>query len=115
MALTDRLTGASSGAAVFPAFWIFGAMMLIKPLRSPDTRSSHSVWPPNGAFLRWCSENIQTEEDRIEFMAQFHAGEMKWAKRCLLATFVLVCLAIAVGATVFGVTKVTGNTKPASS
>jgi len=97
---------------VFPAFWVFGALMLVTPLRSPNpfdpqaALSQLSGWPPRTEFIAWCNENIRTEEDKAEYLAKMHAAEMKWAKRCLLALVLLICFAVAIGATIFAVVKV---------
>ena len=66
--------------AGFPPFWVFGALMLIPPLRSPDRfspLSGSSAWLSNPEFMAWYSENIRTEEDKIAFLTKMHEVEMK--------------------------------------
>ena len=95
---------------VFPPFWVFGALMLITPLRSPNPLSplsASSAWPPNTELIAWCNENIHTEADKVAFLAKMQEVEMKWARRCFIALSMLVCFSVAVGATIVGVLKVT--------
>ena len=80
---------------------------MLTPLRSSTVLKSFSVWPLNTDFSRWCEEHMETEQQRAEYVKDFHAAEMKWAKRCLLAMFVLFCLSIAIGATALGIAKAT--------
>jgi len=94
---------------LFPAFWVFGALLLISPRCPSDPLSplsQLSAWPPNTAFDAWCNENIHTEEDKALFLAKVQQVEMKWAKRCLLALGMLLCFSVAIGLTVFAVLKV---------
>lgn len=94
----------------FPPFWVFGALMLITPLRSPNPLSplaASSAWPPNTELIAWCNENIHTEADKLAFLARMQEVEMKWARRCLIALSMVICFSVAIAATIVGVLKVT--------
>ncbi|PPQ73886.1 hypothetical protein CVT24_011945 [Panaeolus cyanescens] len=92
----------------FPAFWVFGALMLITPLRSPNPLSPEAIasaWPPNPELVAWVNEHLRTEEDKQAFLEKMQQVEMKWAKRCLLAIILLVAFCAAIGLMIFGVLK----------
>jgi hypothetical protein len=69
---------------VFPPFWVMGALILLSPLRQPESNPS-SVWLPE-----------KTESERREIIQKMRATEVKWAKRCLVA-FSILSLLIVVG------------------
>ncbi|KAJ2935531.1 hypothetical protein H1R20_g1565, partial [Candolleomyces eurysporus] len=80
---------------LFPPFWIFGAFILLSPLREPPTTSDEGspVWMPE-----------KTEAERQEIIAQMRKVELKWAKRCLFALcifLIIVALAIIAGWALF--------------
>jgi hypothetical protein len=65
---------------VFPPFWIFGALILLSPLREPPTSSADApAWMPE-----------KTEAERQQIIAEIRTVEVKWAKRCLWAILVLI-------------------------
>ena len=73
---------------VFPPFWIFGAFILMSPLREPPTNTTDSVpaWMPE-----------KTEDERKEIIATLREIELKWAKRCLCAILIFIALAVSGG------------------
>ncbi|KDR67818.1 hypothetical protein GALMADRAFT_231722 [Galerina marginata CBS 339.88] len=100
---------------VFPVFWAFGSIFLLRPPQrstefSPSSPlSQHQSWPPDTAFQAWCEENVHTEEDKADVLAKIQEVEKKWARRCLIALGLLVCFTVAIAVTIFGVVKVTGS------
>ncbi|KIJ94810.1 hypothetical protein K443DRAFT_683492 [Laccaria amethystina LaAM-08-1] len=65
---------------LFPPFWIFGALILLSPLREPPTSSADApAWMPE-----------KTEAERQQIIAEIRTVEVKWAKRCLWAILVLI-------------------------
>ncbi|KAF9050425.1 hypothetical protein BJ165DRAFT_1525651 [Panaeolus papilionaceus] len=93
----------------FPAFWVFGALMLVTPLRSPNPLSPEalaSAWPPNHELVAWVNEHLRTEEDKEAFLMKMQQVEIKWAKRCLLAIVLLIGFSALIGLIIFGVLKV---------
>ncbi|KAH7909996.1 hypothetical protein BJ138DRAFT_1066079 [Hygrophoropsis aurantiaca] len=57
----------------FPVFWLVGITIIFSPLRvSPG----------------W--ESDKTEEEKQQLLSEMRATELKWAKRCLLATVTLI-------------------------
>ena len=79
---------------VFPPFWIFGAFVLISPLREPPTNTTDSVptWMPE-----------KTEDERKEIIATLREVELKWAKRCLCAILILTVFAVLGGVSAWAV------------
>ncbi len=69
--------------AVFPLFWVAGALILLSPLSVP------ADW-----------ETSKPEFEREELIASMRRTEVKWARRCLLA---LAVFALGIVALVFGV------------
>ncbi|KAE9401536.1 hypothetical protein BT96DRAFT_754906, partial [Gymnopus androsaceus JB14] len=65
---------------IFPPFWIFGSLILLSPLRQPESTPS-SVWLPE-----------KTESERQEIIEKMRKAEVKWAKRCLIALCILLLL-----------------------
>ncbi|KAH6901508.1 hypothetical protein BKA70DRAFT_1308869 [Coprinopsis sp. MPI-PUGE-AT-0042] len=68
---------------LFPLFWIFGAFILISPLREPPSNEVSPTWMPE-----------KTEAERQAFIDHMRKAELKWAKRCLWALLTLVTLAL---------------------
>jgi hypothetical protein len=81
---------------VFPPFWIFGAFILMSPLREPPTNTTDSVpaWMPE-----------KTEDERKEIIATLREVELKWAKRCLCAILILTVLAVSGGLAAWAVLR----------
>ena len=81
---------------VFPPFWIFGAFILMSPLREPPTNTNDSVpaWMPE-----------KTEDERKEIIATLRQVELKWAKRCLCAILILTVLAVSGGLAAWAVLR----------
>ncbi|PPR00216.1 hypothetical protein CVT24_004955 [Panaeolus cyanescens] len=74
---------------LFPAFWIFGAFILLSPLREPATSTDDTpAWMPE-----------KTEAERQAIIKKLRNVELKWAKRCLVALVTFTLLAIAGGLT----------------
>ncbi|KAF6756746.1 hypothetical protein DFP72DRAFT_810150 [Ephemerocybe angulata] len=67
---------------LFPPFWIFGAFILLSPLREPPTSEASPVWMPE-----------KTEAERQQIIEQMRTVEIKWAKRCLYALLITLVLA----------------------
>jgi hypothetical protein len=72
--------------SVFPLFWIFGAFILISPLREPPSNEVSPTWMPE-----------KTEAERQAFIDHMRKAELKWAKRCLWALLTLATLALIAG------------------
>ena len=63
-----------------PHMYIFGALILLSPLREPPTSSADApTWMPE-----------KTEAERQQIIAEIRTVEVKWAKRCLWAIVVLI-------------------------
>ncbi|TEB26418.1 hypothetical protein FA13DRAFT_1599009, partial [Coprinellus micaceus] len=73
------------GFLFFP-FWIFGAFILLSPLREPPISEASPVWMPE-----------KTEEERRQILEKMRTVEIKWAKRCLYALVALALLATVAG------------------
>ncbi|KAF9483628.1 hypothetical protein BDN70DRAFT_799415 [Pholiota conissans] len=73
---------------LFPPFWIFGAFILLSPLREPPT-TADAMTPA------WMPE--KTEEERRAMIATLREVELKWARRCLCA-FAIFSLLVVGGA-----------------
>ena len=84
------------GIVVFPPFWIFGAFILLSPLREPPTSTSDSVptWMPE-----------KTESERQQIIAEMRKVELKWARRSLIALLITIFLAIAAGVTAWALVR----------
>ncbi|KAJ3995849.1 hypothetical protein F5050DRAFT_1572731 [Lentinula boryana] len=67
---------------LFPPFWIIGALILLSPLRQPESTPS-SVWLPE-----------KTDSEREEIIQKMRQAEVRWAKRCLVALCILVAFVI---------------------
>ena len=78
---------------VFPPFWIFGAFVLMSPLREPPTNTTDSVpaWMPE-----------KTEDERKEISATLREVELKW---CLCAILILTVLAVSSGLAAWAVLR----------
>lgn len=97
----------NSDPIVFPGFWFCGALMLITPFRSSDPLNLAYGWPPNAPFAVWCNEHLETDEEKAQYIKKFQAAERRWAKRCLLALFVMVAFGVAFGAMIYGILRST--------
>ena len=94
-----------ASSAVFPVFWLFGALTLITPQGSLDR-----------IFMPWFKDfapsadswrnTLQTEEEKEAYLARMRVAEIRWAKRCLFAISLLLCLVIAAAVTIVGVTRI---------
>ncbi|KAF8151724.1 hypothetical protein B0H34DRAFT_862103 [Crassisporium funariophilum] len=72
---------------LFPPFWIFGAFILLSPLREPQSTSdSVPAWMPE-----------KTEAERQQIIAEMRQVELKWAHRSLYALIILIVLALGTG------------------
>ncbi|TFK38466.1 hypothetical protein BDQ12DRAFT_581082, partial [Crucibulum laeve] len=71
---------------LFPPFWIFGAIILLSPLREPPTSSESAAWMPE-----------KTEAERQQMIAEIRKVEVKWGRRCLWAILILFTVALAAG------------------
>ena len=72
---------------VFPPFWIFGAFILLSPLREPPATSDEApAWMPE-----------KTEAERQQIIAEMRKVELKWARRSLFALLMTITLAISAG------------------
>lgn len=58
---------------MFPLFWLVGAFILLCPLNAPEG---------------W--ESSKSEDEREELLVCLRRTELKWAKRCLIASSLLV-------------------------
>ncbi|KAF9039096.1 hypothetical protein BJ165DRAFT_1416502 [Panaeolus papilionaceus] len=75
---------------LFPPFWIFGAFILLSPLREPAGSTDDTpAWMPE-----------KTEAERQAIIEKLRNVELKWAKRCLgaLITFTLLAVSGALSA-----------------
>jgi hypothetical protein len=80
---------------VFPPFWIFGAFILLSPLREPPaTSDSVPAWMPE-----------KTEAERQQIIAEMRKVELKWARRSLFALLITIVLAVAAGVTSWAVMR----------
>ncbi|KAJ3716100.1 hypothetical protein F5878DRAFT_655589 [Lentinula raphanica] len=78
---------------LFPPFWIIGSLILLSPLRQPESTPS-SVWLPE-----------KTESEREEIIQKMRKAEVRWAKRCLVALCILLVLVIVGALAVWAVLK----------
>ena len=85
---------------MFPPFWVFGAFILMSPLREPESapavegEEAVEVWMPE-----------KTPAERAALIATLRTVEVKWARRCLVAAAVFVLLAAAAGLVAWGVMR----------
>ena len=94
-----------ASSAVFPPFWVFGALTLFTPQGSldrifmplfKDFAPSHDTW----------LDTLQTEAEKEEYLARVRVAEIRWAKWCLFAFSLLLLLVLAAIGTVIGVSRV---------
>lgn len=85
---------------VFPPFWVFGAFILMSPLREPEAPAAAEG---EEAVEVWMPE--KTPAERAALIATLRAVEVKWARRCLIAAAVFVLLAAAAGLVAWGVLR----------
>jgi len=69
---------------LFPPFWLMGIAILLSPLRTPAD---------------WGID--KTEEERATVLKHLRAEEVKWAKKCLWATLVLLVVLGLVGVAIY--------------
>ncbi|KAG2002454.1 hypothetical protein CC2G_004647 [Coprinopsis cinerea AmutBmut pab1-1] len=79
---------------LFPLFWIFGAFILVSPLREPPSNEASPSWMPE-----------KTEAERQAFIAHMRKAELKWARRCLWAILILATLATVAGLAVWTILR----------
>ncbi|CAA7267837.1 unnamed protein product [Cyclocybe aegerita] len=78
---------------LFPPFWLFGAFILLSPLREPpSTTDDIPAWMPE-----------KTEAERRQIIANIRAVELKWAKRCLCTFSILTLLTVTGGVAAWAV------------
>lgn len=78
---------------VFFPFWIFGAIILLLPLRAPQ--SAHAApWLPE-----------KTDVERQQIITELRSVEVKWAKRCLYALCALSVTIAVVAITLWAVLR----------
>jgi hypothetical protein len=79
---------------VFPPLWILGSFYI-----------SHSIRLP---LVPYRPQRIPGKlELRDDALTHIREVEVKWGKRCLGALFLLVCVGLAVGVTIWGALKMT--------
>ncbi|PPQ86526.1 hypothetical protein CVT25_007177 [Psilocybe cyanescens] len=95
-ATQNSMTHHISSTTVFPPFWLFGAFILLSPLREPSQSSDDDTpaWMPE-----------KTEEERKEIIANMRSIELKWAKRCLCAFCILTFLAVGGGVAAWAILR----------
>ncbi|KAJ8487754.1 hypothetical protein ONZ45_g14222 [Pleurotus djamor] len=80
---------------LFPPFWILGALILVSDLSTPTNDDEDNLsWLPD-----------KTEAEREAIMQKMRSTELKWARRCLCALFVLCSLLLAGGLAIWMVLK----------
>jgi len=90
---------------LFPVFWFIGALTLITPQGSLER-----------IFMPWFKDfapsallylnTLETEAEKEAYLARMRVAEIKWAKRCLLAFFLLLCFAAVIAGTIIGVSRI---------
>ena len=90
---------------VFPIFWLFGALTLITPQDSLDRifMPWFKDFAPSAASWR---DTLQTEAEKEAYSARMRIAEKRWAKRCLSAFSLLLCLVGVIVGTAVGVSKI---------
>jgi len=90
---------------LFPLFWVVGALTLITPQGSLDRifMPWFKDFAPDADSWR---DNLQTEEEKEAYSARVRAAEIRWARMCLFAISLVLCLVIAAAVTLIGVTRV---------
>ncbi|KAF8197034.1 hypothetical protein BJ912DRAFT_1140675 [Pholiota molesta] len=80
---------------LFPPFWIFGAFILLSPLREPTTEDVVTpAWMPE-----------KTEEERQAIIATLREVEVKWARRCVCALAIFTLLAVGGALAAWGILR----------
>ncbi|TFK99305.1 hypothetical protein BDV98DRAFT_594988 [Pterulicium gracile] len=77
----------------FPVLWIYGAYILISPLRVPPTTSA----------LGWLPD--KTESEKEVYLERQRREEVVWARRSLIALVALLLVVCVVVGVVVGVVK----------
>ena len=85
-------------SAVFPPFWIMGALILITPLRAPDEDINDPTSPH-----AWLPE--KTEAEKAAIISHLRKAELQWAWRCLFALLIVTFFGIAAGITIWAVLR----------
>ena len=78
---------------MFPLFWLFGALTLITPQGSLDRIFMPWFKDFASSAYSWC-DTLQSEAEKEEYLARMRVAEMRWAKRCLVAFSLLLCLVL---------------------
>jgi hypothetical protein len=94
-----------ASSAVFPFFWLCGALTLVTPQGSLERM--FMPWfkdfaPSAGSWYN----NLQTEAEKEAYLARIRVVERRWAKMCLVAFSLVLCLAVAVAVTLIAVTRI---------
>ena len=102
--ISVNLLALFASSAVFPLFWLIGALTLITPRGSIER-----------IFMTWFKDfapsadawynTLQTEAEKEAYLARMRVAEIRWAKRCLFAFSLLLCLVIVVAVTVFVINR----------
>lgn len=72
--------------SVFPPFWFIGSFILFTPLRAPEGR-----------------ELTKTMGEGLDWISSMRKIELKWARRCLIASVVLLVLVLVITVAVWRV------------
>ncbi|KAG7094160.1 hypothetical protein E1B28_007771 [Marasmius oreades] len=83
---------------LFPPFWIMGALIILTPLRAPDSDINDPTSPH-----AWLPE--KTEAERAAVLSHLRQAELKWAWRCLFALLIVTLFAVVAGATIWAVLR----------
>lgn len=94
--------------AVFPLFWLFGALTLFTPQGSLDRifMPWFKDFAPSADSWR---DTLQTEEEKEAYLVRMRIEERRWAKWCLLAFCLLLLVVIAIAGTIIGVTRISNS------
>ncbi len=76
---------------VFPPFWILGIFILFSPLRAPDAAGE---WLPD-----------KTDAEKQVVVDRIRTAEMKWARRCLVASLVVTLFGIVAGVSIWAAVR----------
>jgi len=89
---------------LFPIFWVFGALTLITPQGSLD-RIFMPYFKDFAPSAHSWLDHLQTEAEKEEYLARMRVAERRWAKWCLFALCMLLCIIVAAVGTVVGVSR----------
>lgn len=93
----------SASSAVFPLFWLFGALTLITPRVDRIFMPWFKDFAPSADS--WL-ETLETEAEKEEYLARMRVTERKWAKWCLFAFSMLLLLVAVAAGTAVGVSRI---------